>query len=329
MRIGVVSALGRIERDGVRGYGGLERWAWWFALEAARRGHEVLLFGNVEKGPMDPDLGQLVKGVPLLTEADVLSPDNYARLRRCDSVIDMSHSKPARLADLGRYVASTMWTDTRAGLGRDVYPSAAVREAFRDSGGTVIPIGVPVPDAAPVAARSGGLSFGRLAYHKGHDIAVALARAGRWGGLTVGGHVWPGMDEYYSLFLARMCRGAGYEFLQDPSDSVVDEMIGGATGLLHLHRWIESFSIVAARALCAGTPLLTTDVGAPQEWVGATDGGMVVALADAEALDPRAIDVLHEFSSREWPRERIAERARGLFGIGAVFDRYARIMGVS
>jgi glycosyltransferase involved in cell wall biosynthesis len=84
------------------------------------------------------------------------------------------------------------------------------------------------------------------------------------------------------------------------SDSTDRQTIAGLMGRAHVlivpSRW-ETFGIVAAEALAAGTPIVTTGVGATREMAGA-DRGCVVADAD----DPGA-----------W-----------CAALGTIFDRYRR-----
>ena len=143
------------------------------------------------------------------------------------------------------------------------------------------------------------------------------------------GHVWPGIDEYYAMAMARLCASSGFSYEPDPPNERAQRIVRQSAGLLHLHRWLESFSIVAGEALCYGTPLLTTDQGAPQEWVRATDGGMVVPLKDLEAGRPEANAVVRAFLEENWNgrRQGFAKRARELFDIRRVADRYEALFG--
>jgi len=322
VRIGIVSALARIDPTGVNGYGGIERATYWMACELARRGHEVLLFGNVDNGPA-PDGWT---GVHLITENDVLTPKNYELLVSCDAVSDWTHGKPARWARTKRYFATTMWTDVMAERGRNIYPSEAVRAKFNEPRAPVIPIGLPIDrshtDLEPHDA--GWVCFGRVAVHKGTDLSIGVARECGVSPFTVAGHVWPGIDEYYSLMVAQKCREAGFTYKPDAPNDTAARLLHRASGLLHLHRWLESFSIVAAEALCHGVPILTTDTGAPQEWVRHTDGGLVVPLKDLEAKRPEALAIARAFFETKWEgrREGIAKRARELFDVRLVAERY-------
>jgi glycosyltransferase involved in cell wall biosynthesis len=302
------------------GYGGIEAAAEWLAVELVRRGHEVTLMGNVADGPSAAGW----TGRRIATETDPLSPGKYELLRGADAVHDFTHSKASRMARTKRYLSTTMWTDVRSG--RDVYPSAAVREAFKDPGAPVIPLGVPVDGATPPEGTAGRyVCLGRIAPYKGQDLAIRVARA-MGQRLLVAGHTGRFGDPYFAMTVRRTCEVEGMEFVPDPPD--LHGYLDGAAGLVHLHRWVESFSIVAAQSLLRGVPVLTTDVGAPQEWVRATDGGMVVSLGDLEAGRWEASGVA-DFFETNWSSRRpgISKRARDLFDVRRVAERYEGLYG--
>lgn len=308
----------------VTGYGGIEIEAQWLATEFARRGHDVILMGNVPEGPSP--MGWT--GLPIETEAAPLRLDRYGLLGGFDVVHDLTHAKVCRLVRFPartQYWATAMWTDQNV-PGRTVYPSEAVRDSFKDPAGPVIPLGVPL-DGIAVAEAAGGpyLCLGRVAPYKGQDISIRVAKAMKVP-LTVAGHQGAFADPYYALTVRKMCTEAGFSYL--PNLPSLEALLDGAPGLLHLHRWLESFSLVVAQALVRGVPVLTTDVGAPQEWVRATNGGSIVPLADVEAQRWEAAGV-QDFFERNWTSRRagIAKRARKLFDIRAVAERYERLYG--
>ena len=317
------------------GYGGIEAAAEWLATEFARRGHEVTLMGDVENGP-SPDGWT---GRRILTEADPLTRDKYDLLRDADVVQDFTHFKAPRLARTKQYWATTMFSDGQGPPGRNIYPSEAVRDSFKDPKAPVIPLGIPLDGVSlsePVPGRY--VCLGRIAPYKGQDLAIRVVRSVRAAeekrdtehlmhnpnpvSLTVAGHTGRFADPYFPLVVGKMCRDAGFDFVPDPPD--LNALLDGAAGLLHLHNWVESFSIVAANALLRGVPVLTTNVGAVQEWVHACDGGMVIPLKDLTANRPEALAIAKGFFDMHWSgkREGIAKRARELFAVDKVVDRY-------
>ncbi|MBF6555473.1 MAG: glycosyltransferase [Acidimicrobiales bacterium] len=324
----------------VKGYGGIEIAAQDLATELARRGHEVTLMGNVDDGPSPMGWA----GRRILTEADPLTPDKYGLLRDADVVQDLSHGKAARLARTRQYWATTMFSDGQGPPGRNIYPSEAVRDSFKDPKAPVVPLGIPldgVSVADPVPGRY--VALGRVAPYKGQDLAIRVVRSVRAAeeqrdtehlmhnpnpvSLTVAGHTGPFADAYFSLAVRKMCRDNGFDFVPDPPD--LNALLDGAAGLLHLHRWVESFSLVAANALLRGIPILTTDVGAPQEFVRACDGGFVVPLKDLEAGRPEALAIARGFFEERWSSRRagIAKRARELFDVRVIAEKYETLYG--
>ncbi len=306
----------------VTNYGGIEAEAQWFSSELSRRGHEVTLMGNLADGP-SPD-GWVGKRIH--TESDSIVQDRYELLRNADVVHDFTHSKLPRLAHTKKYWATVMWTDVRGPNGANIYPSVAVREAFNDPTAPVIPLGIPL-EGIEVSPPTPGkyVCLGRIASYKGQVEAIRIAR--KTGvKLTVAGHTGPYADAYYTLVVRHLCEEAGFDFIADPPD--LNSLLDDAVGLLHVHNWIESFSLVAAQALLRGVPILTTDVGAPQEWIRSTDGGMVVPSKDIQAGRWETAGV-SDFFETNWSSRRagISKRARELFDIRKVADRYEELWG--
>lgn len=305
-------------------YGGIERAAEWMAETLAARGHDVTVFCNTS-GPV-PTVEPPFKRVSLLNEPHALI--RLGELTAFDAVHDWSHLKPLRLARLKNYLCTAMWTDINA-PGRTVYPSQSVREAFHDPSAPVIPIGMPVPeDIHPPEDPPRYVVAGRIAAFKGVDLSIRLVHQALPEGtkLTVVGYVGPlsgqGAD-YYAMTIRRVCERYGHEFVANPNS--LTPYIRGAAGILHLHRWLESFSIVAAEALLNGVPMLTTDVGAPQEWVRLTDGGNVAPLKELEQGKVPAAAT--EFFATNWKGRRagFVKRAAGAFDIAKVAVHYEKL----
>jgi glycosyltransferase involved in cell wall biosynthesis len=305
----------------VQGYSGIEREVQYLAEAFYRRGHEVKLYcsvaGNVDtvKYPWMQDAQDLVNENDAITYID--------DLKKADVVHDFSHSKPLRMAKLKYYLATVMWTD--APTFRSVYPSRAVAAAFSDPTGAVVPLGLPV-DTLPTVAGGDGyyIAAGRIAPYKGTDIAVGIAKSNGVK-LCVAGHTGKFADTFFSMVIQKLCKLNGYNFVGNPSDDELMALIRSAKGLIHMHRWIESFSLVAAQALCLGVPVLTSNVGAPQEYVSEIGGGVV------SPLPPEGADTTPEadkFVSTEYTlaeRQEIASKARALFDINRIADIYLNI----
>ena len=67
----------------------------------------------------------------------------------------------------------------------------------------------------------------------------------------------------------------------------------GAT-LFVLPSWQEGFGIVAAEALAAGLPVVTTPSGGPEELVRASGGGRILSGYDPDELAAAVEELLHD-----------------------------------
>ena len=143
--------------------------------------------------------------------------------------------------------------------------------------------------------------------------------------LFVAGHTGAFADAYFALTGAKKCRDAGFAYLGDLPGDKVGQLLWGSRGLLHLHRWLESFSLVVAHSLCLGVPVLTTDVGAPEELLAETGGGIAIKTPEDAATWPQPPPDVAEYFATRWDRHAIAQRARELFGIGRVARSYTTL----
>ncbi len=304
----------------VRDYGGIEREVEWLAEALVQLGHDVTIFGNTDRKQLD-DVDW--RGIPVASEESIFR--HLDDLATYDVVHDWTHTKSLRLARLSKYVSTTMWTDQRSG--RDVYPSRAVAEAFGDPKGTVIYLGLPTHNMAEPEDPGDGrpyLSFGRIAPYKGQDLAIEAARVAGVP-LVVAGHTGAFADAYFALTIAKKCRDAGFGYLGDVPGDQVGQILGGSRGLLHLHRWCESFALVVAHALCLGVPVLTTDIGAPRELLAETGGGIAIKVPEGTARWSRPPPDMADYFATRWDRHVIAKRARELFDIGRVARAYTSL----
>jgi glycosyltransferase involved in cell wall biosynthesis len=302
------------------GYGGLERQVTWISAEMIRRGHEVTIYGNV---PLGPSKWGWV-GRPIFSQHDILT--HADELPAFDVVHDRTKDHPTRLLPTVRSLHTVVWSDqpTRPA----VYPSEAVREFYKDPTAPVIPECVPVDELPFPNWGDYFLCFGRIDPIKGQDLAVAVA-VHHGAKLVVAGHVGRWGDQYYALTIRELCRRAGFEFVPNPTNSEVRKLIGNAQGLIHTHRWLESFSEVVAEALCQGVPVLTTDPGAPKEWVDTTTGGCIVRLQDLESGNfdgcRKFFDWMKSGAYDSTHRDHIQQAARGLFNVQRVASLYEEV----
>lgn len=308
------------------GYSGIEREVQYLADALCGMGHDVTVFCNLseQNGTAHPWVGNAVN---ISIENEVI--DHLEALQGFDVVHDWSHTKPLRMARLKNYLATTMWTDS---LGtRNVFPTKAVAEAFGKPDGAIIPLGLPtggLPE--PVEPDGYFLCFSRIAPYKGVDTAIDIASKNRVP-LTVAGHTGRFADRYYAMKMKQRCRELGFSFVADPEgDAEVIALMRHATGLIHVHRWLESFSLAIAQALCMGVPVLTSDRGGPQEYVRELGGGTVVHLEDGKEAELHANGAVQAFL-RNIPaledRMELAQRAREMFDINRIARIYVDIYG--
>ncbi len=305
----------------VHGYSGIEREAQYLAEALNRKGHEVKMYCSLDRDP-DPVKYPWLRGAQnLISENDAFT--YIDDLKAADVVHDFSHTKPLRMAKLENYLATTMWTDIPAH--RNVFPGNAVAAAFGRPGAAVVPLGLPV-DTYPTVEDAGDyyITAGRVAQYKGTDVSIGIAKA-HGAKLCVAGHTGAFAEAYYAMTMKKLCSSVGVKFMENPTDNEMMGLMRSAKGLIHMHRWLESFSLVVAQALCLGVPVLTSNIGTPQELVAMVDGGAVSPLPADGAF---TTEIAEAFMSREYTldeRRKIAEKARAFFDINRIADIYLGI----
>lgn len=304
----------------VEGYSGIEREVEYLATALHRKGHEVHLYCKKGKGDGKryPWYGN-IHDIPSENEVFAYMDE----LKEYDVVHDWSHLKPLRMAGLKNYLATVMWSDKPAF--RNVFPSRAVAESFGKPDGAVIPLGLPVEGYGDVVPGDGYyICAGRMAHYKGTDIAVDVAWR-RKVRLTVAGHTGAFADGYFSMSIKKKCATHGFRYIPNPDDAEMMRLIAHASGMIHMHRWLESFSLTVAQALCMGIPVLTSNVGAPQELVQMVEGGTVSPIPENGTTQQ-----IEEYFSKQYTldeRRGIAERARRFFDINRVAELYINVYG--
>lgn len=103
------------------------------------------------------------------------------------------------------------------------------------------------------------------------------------------------------------------------SPAEVSELLA-RSWLVAVASWYESFSLVAAESLAVGRPVVATQCGGPEEFVGA-DHGMLVPVGDERALAEAILRV----AATEWDPERLGLNVRQEFGRATVAARLAAI----
>ena len=311
----------------VDGYSGIEREVQYLAGALHGKGHDVTLYCNMADGVDTARHPWMLNARNIRIENEVI---NYIdELKAYDVCHDWSHLKPLRLAKLDRYIATTMWTD-RLGT-RNVFPSRAVAAAFGRPDGAVVPLGLPV-NTYPSTEDGGDyhLCFSRIADYKGTDIALRIADENKLK-LVVAGHAGRFADRYYAMKIKNRCAHSGYRFIEDPDEDDIMSLMRGARGMIHMHRWVESFSLAIAQALCLGVPVLTSDRGGPQEYVTELGGGKVAKLPDdkdfARLFPAETVREFLDMPFGDGERAALASRAREYFDIDRMADTYVGIYG--
>jgi glycogen synthase len=171
------------------------------------------------------------------------------------------------------------------------------------------------------------LFFGRLdVFQKGLDTVIEafrLLHSTRSGlRLLIAGR---GKD---ARMVERLVAEAGLadrvEMLGPVTDDRRLELLAGASLMLMPSRF-EGFGLVAAEAMAAGVPLVTSDAGSLPEVVAPPRGGITVPAGDAAALAAAAGDLLDDANRRAELSRTAREHARR-FTWEAVADRHHRFL---
>lgn len=144
--------------------------------------------------------------------------------------------------------------------------------------------GLPAePLSSPAEAPSDGyhLIAGRLARHKGVDVALAAARA-----LSV---PLPLVFLGDGPLASQVAQAAEADpdrlrWLPWADRAGVAAWLRGATSLWLPSLWAEPFGIVGVEALALGTPVIASGVGGVPDWLPREEHGLLAAPGDAAAL---------------------------------------------
>ena len=321
-------------------YGGIESAVDLLARGLAAAGHDVVLFAAAEStcpvarrsaGPAAP---RALLGMGALELATVVA--GYETLGDCDVVHD--HTL------LGPLVASL-----RSGGPPSVVTAHGLLDGhdaamFRTVSGRVPVIAIshrqarrsPVPVSAvihhavdtdriqPGPGDGGYVAFlGRMAPEKGVARAVRLARRAGVPLRIAAKMSEPGEFAYFESAV-RPLLGGDVAYVGALGRDEASELLRGAAALLNPIAWEEPFGLVMIEALAAGTPVLTSPVGAAPEIVrdGVTgrlcddDDAFVAALGDLGSIERHRcrVDALLRFSPQRLVREHLDLYRRVLVG---------------
>jgi glycosyltransferase involved in cell wall biosynthesis len=130
--------------------------------------------------------------------------------------------------------------------------------------------------------------IGRFDPMKGIEEAIAIARAlGKR--IVVAGKVDNYAKPYFDdvvqpLFAAH---GSLIDFRGEVSQREASELMASSEALLMTTRYHESFGLVVAESLAAGTPVVATDRGAMRELISHGKNGFIVPMLEGNEIDVR------------------------------------------
>jgi glycosyltransferase involved in cell wall biosynthesis len=292
------------------GYGGTEAVIDSLARGLDRAGHEVVLFATgdstcpVERRSYWPE-GVTPMGNILGETSHVLAA--YEALGDCDVIHDHTLIGPLLTTRHEAPVVTTNhapFTPEIRRLFAAVTPAVslvAISHAQRAEApeipvARVIHHGVDV-DRVPVGDGRGGylLFLGRMNADKGVHRAVAIARAAGVP-LRIAAKMREEAEVAYFDGVVRRLLGDDVEFLGEVAPQDRDALLGSALALVNPIAWPEPFGMVMIESLAAGTPVLTSALGAAPEivdhgvtgFLGADVASLAAAVARVGELDRRA-----------------------------------------
>ncbi len=126
------------------------------------------------------------------------------------------------------------------------------------------------------------------------------------------------MEEEIKMYISNQDLSKSVEWLGKKNSQEISALMNRSKGFIHASEY-ETFSVVCAEALCCGTPLLASDVGALPELVNSNNG---ILKRDDESW----ISALNQFLNRDFHRKDIASEAANKYSPMIVGKRYAEII---
>lgn len=345
LRIGLVAPP--FERVPPTGYGGTERVVHALAVELARRGHEVTLFGTADSeipGRLRATAPEPVRetgaagnaALPWLVLTQLAAMRDAAGLDLVHNHVDWAGLVLGDALDVP-VVATFHGRIDLPGAAELLAASRCHHVAIsEDQAAThpgpwwaaVVHNGLDLTGAPfrPAEERGDELCFvGRMVPEKGILAAIETARlSGRRLLIAAKVGAQPTEVEYYERVVAPAMRTADVEYVGELSGRDRDLLLARCHATVMPGDWPEPFGLVAIESLACGTPVLARPVGALPEivrdgvdgWFG-DDAAALASRADAvDQLDRRAIrdSVLERFSASRMADGYLAVYRQALTG---------------
>jgi glycosyltransferase involved in cell wall biosynthesis len=318
------------ERVPPTGYGGTERVVHALAVELARRGHEVTLFGTADSdvpgrvratapAPVRETGAAGTAALPWLVLTDLTAIRGSGDLDVLHNHVDWAGLV---LGDVVRIpvVATFHGRLDLPGAAELLATSRCHHVAISESQRATHP-GVPWAGVVhngldltgapflPAEGRGDELCFvGRMVPEKWILDAIEIARlAGRRLRIAAKVGAQPSEVEYHERVVEPAMRTADVEYLGELSSEDRDLLFARSHATLMPGDWPEPFGLVAIESLACGTPVLARPVGALPEivrdgvdgWLADTAAMLAARVDDVARLDRGAIraSVLERFSA--------------------------------
>jgi len=168
-----------------------------------------------------------------------------------------------------------------------------------------------------LGAKQGYLLFlGRISPEKGTHLAIEAALATDMP-LVIAAKIDPYDQTYYEERIAPYLDGTKIRFIGEVSGARKQEVLRGASALLHLIEWPEPFGLTMAESLASGTPVIAMAHGSIPEVVSHGRTGYVVHSV-AEAIE--AIGRLDRIDPKTCRSEAVSR-----FSVGRMVADYLEI----
>ncbi len=250
MKIGIASAIAGIPtKKNLTAYGGIERVVSGLSKAFQDRGHETIVAGY--KGT---DAGDI--NIELNDEREL-----FNNPIDCDILFDFSHNK---FGVAKNKYSIPMYSDQ---IGTNpIFPSYAVKNAFKYPDGVVAYMGIQLPQLRNVKKTNKYCFVGRISRIKGIDLIEYLIQHTDLK-ISIAGHI-DAFDKDYALRFIDMARSYGCEVNTDVQYDTIIDTLAKSKYFIFSPSWhilfgngaVESFGLAAVEALSQNTTVLTSNI---------------------------------------------------------------------